>query len=147
MAQANLSWGVRWGLGAAVFFSAWVTLVRILSGSEPFAEVGLSYIATITTYVILGLVGGSILGVLRRFTYAWLGAAFVGWFIAFVVYAGVSVALGNPPWRWPAFLWIVMGIASCFLGVVGGLTHWRRHERSVRPPKRVQSRRRRYNVR
>jgi hypothetical protein len=130
-----------------VFFSAWVTFVRVFSGLEPFTEVGLSYKAIITTYFILGLVGGSILGVLRRFTYAWLGAAFVGWFIAFVVYAGVSVALGNPPWRWPAFMWILMGIASCFVGGVGGLTHWWRHVRSEQPPERLPSRRRRYNVR
>lgn len=41
-------------------------------------EVGLSYNATISTYFVLGLVCGSIPGVLRRFTYAWHGAAFVG---------------------------------------------------------------------
>ena len=117
---ADLGWGVWWGLSAAVFFSAWVTLVRMVSGSAPFTEVGLSYAATIATYFILALVGGSILGILRRFTYVWLGAALVGWFIAFVVYAGVSVALGNPPWRWPAFLWVVMGFVSCIVGVMGG---------------------------
>ena len=122
----NVGWGIKWGLAAAVFFSVWVTGVRLISGEAPFRDVGVTYAGTVVTYLLLGLVGGCVLGTLRPVAASRSGAILTGWVIAGVVYCGVSIAMGDPPWRWSGFQVVALLLISLLVGSVGGNVHWQR---------------------
>lgn len=122
----DVRWGLKWGMSAAFFFSAWVGLVRAASGTEPFDEIGLALESVIAAYVAFGVVGGVILGLLRPLMKSQLGSALVGWIIAIIVYCGLALMTGTPPWQNGFILSVVLFIAL-IVGGTGGIVHWRRH--------------------
>lgn len=126
----NISWGTKWGLSAALFFGAWITIVRFASGTQPFDEVGMSYGTTIAAYFAFGLLGGVLLGFLRPLASTRLGSAITGWLLAIVVYTGFGTLLDIPPWRWDTFMLIIVLIGSLLVGAPTGVVYWRRHHDS-----------------
>jgi hypothetical protein len=88
---------------------------------------GLPISIVIAVYAIYGLIGGILLGLLRPLTNRMIGAAIVGWLLAFGVYAGFSISMGYPPWRWNWFYSLLLAVAALIVGGSGGVAHWRRH--------------------
>lgn len=117
------------GASGAAGCSVWATVVLIASGPAPFTELGLTYPLSLAMYAGLGAIGGILLGLLRPLTRFLSGAIGVGWLIAFVVYGTIITMYGHPPWRWDAFLAVLVALAALFVGGIGAIAEWRRHRR------------------
>jgi hypothetical protein len=130
-AADNLQWGMKWGLSAALFFSLWVTIVRLASGTQPFDEIGVSYRDTMLAYVLLGAAGGCILGGLRPLVARLWGAVLTGWLLAFMIYSAFAALAGDRPWKWSLFMVVAVALVALLVGGVGGAVHWRRNQRAV----------------
>ena len=126
----NIAWGMKWGFSAALFFGAWITLVRLASGTQPFDDLGLSYGTAMAAYFAFGVLGGVLLGLFRPLTVTALGSAIAGWLLAFIVYAGFGALLDTPPWEWDSFMLTVMLLASLLVGGTSGVIYWRRAKSS-----------------
>jgi hypothetical protein len=122
----DVLWGLKWGLSAALFFTAWVSFVRVSSGSEPFEEMEVTYSGVVTLYVLVGIVGGALLGALRPLTGSKWGAALLGWFLAFITYSAAAALIDAPPWEWDSFLWVLFIVLAGVLGVPSGFLYWSR---------------------
>ncbi len=62
--KSNLRVGFEWGMAFAVIYSAFVIVLPMFRGSEPFREAHTSLPAVIAAYFAAGLVGGGIFGLL-----------------------------------------------------------------------------------
>jgi hypothetical protein len=90
----NLQWGVRWGLGMAVAFSLYVTVlfgvVSLASWQNLFAGAALP--AVVAAYFGGGVLGGLIAGALRPLSHWPLGRMAMGFLVAIPVYEGCALA-------------------------------------------------------
>jgi len=81
----NLKWGLRWGLIVAVAFTGMAVLVAIATGSESDPRGGPPLLNLVGFYFLGGVVGGSLLGLVRPVTAHKIGAIAVGTFVAAVL--------------------------------------------------------------
>lgn len=90
----NLRWGVKYGLGMAVFFSAYVAIlfgvVSISSWQNLFAGAALP--AVVAAYFGGGLIGGLIAGALRPLAHWPLGRMAMGFLVAIPVLEACALA-------------------------------------------------------
>lgn len=75
---ASVRMGIGWGVAMATLYSCWVTILRIVGGSGSFDAIGTSWLATVGSYYLGGILGGGLVGslwILRRWA---LGAFALG---------------------------------------------------------------------
>ncbi len=131
--RASLVTGLALGGVVATGLSAWVTGVRLFSGTAPFERLGTTYPAVVGLYYTGGLLGGMLVGLawpLRRW---FLGSVFLGVLGVFPLYYGAALMeashsqlLGAERIGGALFLAILLGVP---LGTWGWL-----HGQQARPP-------------
>lgn len=114
----RLRWGVRWGVYYTVVLVAWVGLIWLLRGSDPFERQGVTLLAVLTLYVVAGPVTGGMVGLLLPLAKSALGAAITG-VVAAVPVSVMTIATvgGFPPWtRQHTISTILMAVVGGALG-------------------------------
>lgn len=111
------------GLCIATIFSAWVSLLFVMSGDAPFAKYGTSVAVVIFTYYGAALLIGALVGVLLPFARAGrAGAALTGIVAGMGFYASIQFALnGFSSWG-PGDTFVVL-VGGTLLGVPVGLAY------------------------
>lgn len=126
----DLFWGLKWGLLFALFFSIAASLMNAVSGGAIAEQQGVSLLSSIAIYVCGGLLGGSVLGLLRPMTRRRAGASVVGFFVMMVVGTATALIILGPLPTWDEGDWIGVIITAVLLGAPGGYMYWEPH-----PPK------------
>src|SRR4051812_44073909 len=104
---SNLRWGVTWGLLMSGMYCLVALLLYIIRGPTLFAKYGLTLGTLMLTYVVGGITGGWIVGVLRPLTHWRFGAILVGISVGFVVYGAAGIAMYGPVTHWDWSAWLV----------------------------------------
>jgi hypothetical protein len=95
---SRILWGVRWGVYYAAVLVAWITLIRIVRGTEPFQRQGVAFTQVLLLYVLGAPITGAIVGILFPFTRTATGAAVVGVVAAIPVsFATITMVADQPP--------------------------------------------------
>jgi hypothetical protein len=92
---ADLRWGLAWGIGLAIFFSAYVAVLFLLDriGTDDPSMRGRDFQLVIAAYFGGGSLGGLIAGLLRPASRWPLGAMAMGILVAFPAYWAIGVIL------------------------------------------------------
>ena len=109
----NLKWGVSHGLGIAALYAGLGLLRMLIRGISPFGPAGKVALAAITALVVVGLVAGTIVGLLRPHTRNPFGALLVGFLAAApvvvlleaVLVKGLPTTWANDDWAMTLILW------------------------------------------
>ncbi len=133
-------WGLRWGLYYAAVLAAWITLIRLLRGTEPLERQGVTFVEVLVLYALGGPITGALVGILLPFTKSGMGAALVGIVAAIPVsVATIWTVADIPTWtRFHTFATIgmaVFGGAMCgfmFRAWLSGRTLHKQVDRSHR---------------
>jgi hypothetical protein len=115
--RGDLRWGLSWALAIAVFFSAYILLVRLFRGRDAFVDAGADAKIIIAAYLASGVLVGIILGLLRRFTDTKGGRAIIGIISGWALFTCIGLASEGWFSAWSAEDW--EGVL--FLGAVFGL--------------------------
>jgi len=91
----DIIWGVKRGVMLALGFCLWITVLYLLKGRDVFARQHVTYGGMIGAYLGLGLVAGSIVGALRRFTTSEGGSFLVGLAAGIPIAIGITVAVSG----------------------------------------------------
>lgn len=112
--------GIRWGLKVAGVYCAYVIVLYILTGGNAFMEIGVSLPTVLVVYLLGGVVGGGLVGVLLPIAQSsLLGAMAIGILgMAPIITGAVITVYGVPPWKSNAMRPII-GL-SIMLGSYGG---------------------------
>lgn len=96
----NLLWGARTGLVFGCLFAGLALLVFLIGGQATFAILQTSFEKTVVGYLVGGVCGGVITGLLRPLTSSKPGAGFVG-FLSLIPFAILVIwARGHTgPWQ------------------------------------------------
>jgi hypothetical protein len=121
-APQRLAWGIRWGLAFAAVLGIWVAVMYPLGGAKAVNRIGVPFAALIVLYLVGGVAGGALVGVLLPIVRWGWGAIVVG-VLAFVPfgYAVTGVLIGFAPWTVLHTLAVVAG--PIVLGVPVGLAY------------------------
>lgn len=126
----NLLWGIRYGVIFAAFYCATALAIFAVGGSGAFARYNISLGRTLACYLLGGIIGGAVLGLLRPLTRSWVGSAFVGVLATLPVALILARAMGVVDAKELTF---VVSICSLGWGIPGGLSMHRifsrRHRR------------------
>ena len=125
---ANLKWGVKGGLGMALFYCMWVGVLYVLRGPEPFSRQGVSLTTVVATYLAVGVVAGGVVGLLRPLTGNGFGAFVVGYVAALPITAGLMICVTGWPTTWTARWWHEFPILVLIFGTMVGFELNRRAE-------------------
>lgn len=109
--------GLVWGVTIALVLSAWVTLIYLVAGQEPFLENRTTYGRTVSIYLATGLGAGVLFGVLRPLIRGpWSAAAF-GFVAGCGFFTMISLATGayNP---------VAVLMSAALLGPAVGWKYW-----------------------
>jgi amino acid transporter len=79
----------------ATVTSVVAVVIYAVRGPDTFARLGVTLASTVSLYLIAGVVGGALVGVLLPVTVWRWGAAAVGILAAVPLYVGVAVVLGQ----------------------------------------------------
>lgn len=125
----NVLSGIRFGLAFAACYCAYVSLLYLVAGSAPFDSYGVTLPTVILVYIVGGVLGGAVVGLLLPLARYKVGATLVGILAAIPVVGGAMLSMsGLPPWE-PAdnfaFVFTTVG-----LGSVCGLIMWHIAHRS-----------------
>jgi hypothetical protein len=123
---SNVRWGVTRGLFVAVLYCLWVSAVYVIRGTEPFDRQGISYAALVTTYIVVGVLAGAIVGTLRPLARSKLGAFGIGFAAAVPISGGLAIALFGAPLKWGAGGFTVVAIYAALVGLFIGSEIWKR---------------------
>ena len=121
---ANVLWGVLWGIGYAVFFSLIVLVIYLFRGTRAFDGYGATLGAVLLGYFAGGLVGGTVLGLLRPLNRWKWGAAFVGFVVALPVYASAGVVVSGWYTQWVVEDVLTMVLCALLVGPALGVKLW-----------------------
>ena len=91
----DLVWGLANGLGLAVGFSIWVAFATAGRGAEIHARYGLTPLQIVFLYAVAGILGGSLLGLLRPYCGSRLGAFLVGAVIGIMSYGVIGITMSG----------------------------------------------------
>jgi hypothetical protein len=115
------------GLAFAILCSLWVGLIVLVKGTGPFDRAGLSPLAVVGVYFLVGPLGGALIGFLLPLARSMIGSIFVGFVGVLPLYGSFALLLV------PRRHWLAGLVLTCFLGaMVGGITGysaWRRERR------------------
>ena len=133
----NIRWGIRGGLAISALYCGWVTIVYLGQGSAPFERNGVSFGSIVTTYVVVGLVAGALVGLFRPHLTSKVGAYTAGLVAGTAISFGIVVSRSGFPATWRPANWVSFPVFAIFAGLVIGHELWKSH--SMRPssgPKR-----------
>lgn len=103
----------------AALYSCYATALWLLSGPSAFERVGASFQAVIVTYLVTGLVGGAVVGLLLPWWKYFPGALVLGLVTAFVFGFAIETATHGPVWRWNGNVWFYLAVFSLLFGIGG----------------------------
>jgi len=116
--NANIKWGVLWGIRMATGFSVFVIAEYLLVGPAPFTTIGFPLLVVIAIYFCSGISAGAIVGALRPLTRTRPGSIAVGILGALVVGAIIFWTKSGSPHHWTgADRWSLV-IGSILYGVL-----------------------------
>jgi hypothetical protein len=116
--KSNIVMGVTAGVVLAALLSLAAIIVFAVEGAEPFRRLRTSLPIVIAVYILGGIVGGALFGLLLPLTKWRLGALGVGIAVACPVYLGASLVIQDGD--------IVSGlIAAICVGAIIGYGLWR----------------------
>jgi hypothetical protein len=115
--------GLVWGAGFAAVYSAYVILVGILNGGEPFEAAGTSLARVVGVYWLGGLLGGTVFGLALPLTRTRGGAAVVGVLAAFPVWCAIGLAV-EPVSGWFTTVPANAALLALVAGPTCGLALW-----------------------
>lgn len=122
----NARWGIVGGLVVAAIYSVWIIILMFVQGSVTLTVRGqeqVNGVVVIASYLVGGVGGGAVVGILRPLLARKAGAAIVGVIAAIPMILAVRVVLrGFQPWDSEDA--VVLGISCVILGVFGGLILW-----------------------
>ena len=135
--MSTLGRNLRTGIGIGVFFAtgftAYVTVLRLVSGTAPFERLGTTYLMTVTTYYVGFSTGGALVGILLPLRRHRLGSILLGSLGLFPVYLGVLTQL-LPRTEWFRDYYL-LGAVFVSLAVGGslGLYAWKQEYGKIGP--------------
>lgn len=113
-----------WGLGLALVLSVFVVLVR---GASMFGEGGggvKGLLAVVLSYLVAGLVGGAVVGVLKPLGRSVVGSALLGFLASMPVFLAFQY-FDQGPAVWSTGRLIDMVLFACVLGAPLGVIYRR----------------------
>jgi len=126
--------GALFGLAMAALYVAYVVVLYLGRGSEPFDKLHTSLLVVILSYVVLGPIAGAVVGLLQPLSATRIGSMFVAFVGACLVYFGIGIAMNGSPLRWSASDWLVVPIAGVIFGVLLGNKYYKKPAPSSPPP-------------
>lgn len=120
----DLRWGTKWGLLAGVVYSGLGALVYTVKGNDPSDPVGVSLGVLVTTYILGGITGGGLLGLLRPLTVTRRGSSLVGVVASIPVCMGFLLLISGPVFGWGGAEIFSLVFTAVALGGYGGYTFW-----------------------
>jgi hypothetical protein len=120
----DLRWGIGWGLFAGVFYSLVAFAIYAFQGSRPFESKGITLGSTLMVYIVGGLIGGTVVGLLRPLAKQRAGAMIVGVITMIPVSIGFVFILFGPMSRWGGGELFGVLFTAVFLGGYGGWEFW-----------------------
>lgn len=121
----DVKWGLIYGIGLAAIYAAYVIVLFLFAGSEPFDELEVSLPAVLGAYFFGGLLGGVVLGLLRPLAKTLLAYMAVGMVVALPVVFGLVLIKSGPLSGWSRPECIVMLVLTTFYGIGGGYVAWK----------------------
>jgi hypothetical protein len=119
----NLGWGALWGLMFGLIYVLILGVLFALQGPEMFRPYDTTFTEVATLYLMGGVGGGLIVGLLRPLLRRRWGAALVGILAAIPVGLGFQMMrIGSAPWGTKDTL--VVAIFSVALGATVGWVNW-----------------------
>jgi hypothetical protein len=113
------------GVAFAILCSLLVGLVVLLNGTAPFDRAGVSPLACVGVYFLVGPLGGTLIGLMIPLARSMIGYVLIGFVGVLPLYAAFALLLV------PRKHWLSGLLLTCFLGMfVGGTSgylDWRRH--------------------
>jgi hypothetical protein len=116
---------VIYGLGGGITFAAWVTILFLFRGTEPFDEQGVNFASVVVFYLVGGATGGLVAGILWPLTKWRAGACLVGLLVAFVVSIGLMYLLAGNPLSWDIAVILTILIMTVIYGLYIGYQLWK----------------------
>lgn len=100
-------------------------LVYVVTGGEAFRRNEVTYVATILTYFIAGVLGGTMGGALLPMTTTRLGSVAFGIIVGFPVCACFGWLVSGPIWAWDWIDYSTTVTMAILLGGALGYYEWR----------------------
>jgi len=126
--------GALFGLCVAAFYVAYVVVLYLLRGSEPFDKLHTSLFVVVLSYVILGPIAGAFVGFLQPLSATRIGSIFVAFVGASLVYFGIGIAMNGSPLSWSGTDWAIVPACGVIFGVILGNMYYKKPEPSSPPP-------------
>jgi hypothetical protein len=120
----DLRWGIGWGLFAACFYSLVALGIYAFQGSRPFESKDITLGSTVAVYIVGGLLGGTVVGLLRPLGKRRAGAMLLGVIAMIPVSIGFVFILFGPISRWGGGELFGVLFTAVFLGGYGGWEFW-----------------------
>lgn len=114
----DLRWGIRGAFNVAVVYAFVATCQRVVRGTRAFDHHGVTYPAVLTSYVLIGLAAGALVGLCRPLLVHGAGRLAVGLLVGALVASGFTLVVAGPPACWDFDEYAVMGIVAPTVGVV-----------------------------
>jgi hypothetical protein len=113
------------GVVFAILCSLWVGLIVLLQGTGAFDRAGLSPVACVAVYFLVGPLGGALIGLMLPLARSMIGYMFVGFVGVLPLYGSFALLL-VPRKHWLAGVLLTCGLAV-WVGGITGYMDWRRH--------------------
>ena len=129
---SDVKWGIGWGLWLAAGFSLLGSALFVMQGTVLGNPSRFSFPLVVIGYFAMGVVGGSVVGLLRPLAQQRLGATLLGMIVGIFVYAiAVLVAVGEKEFLSPAGLYSTFTLGTVIGGIAGHNT-WKKRAGKVR---------------
>ena len=128
----NLRWGIQGGLFFAAIYIAWVTILFLVRGREPFDRLGVNLPVVVAVYLAGGVLSGAVIGLLRPFATRKVGAYLISIIAALPVLTGIAISLQGLPGRWDLATRLVVPFLSVAFGLALGDLLWKAASRNGR---------------
>lgn len=121
----DIIWGLRWGIVFAAGFSFFALVLIAVTSGEILEEQNLSVGFVLLWYWVAGVVGGTLLGLLRPLTKRRLGSTLCGSIIMLVVGLLTARMLGGAWWGENGVAGLIgMLFGTTLSGALGGYFYW-----------------------
>lgn len=123
--KENIRWAVLVGVIMATVYSAWVTGLYLVGGSQVFTAHNTSLLMVVLTYFCVGVLGGLVVGVALPIAKHPLGAIVVGVMVGLIFFFCIEVVTAGPISHWTASNTKAVLVLGLLWGGPAGLITWR----------------------